>query len=56
MTTFRCNCGVWTTYGMTCVACRQEAYKNMRPPAKDTESAPEIIEVIDEEALEEEDY
>lgn len=53
MTTFRCNCGVWTTYGMTCVACRQEAYKNMRPPAKDTENATEAIEETVEEESEE---
>lgn len=48
----RCKCGTWTDYGMTCVACRSETYRNMRPPASNDgeggfESA--VNEALDEE-------
>ena len=52
----RCKCGTWTDFGMTCVACRSETYRNMRPPtSKDVEGVEEVIEV-DEEPWDDTEY
>lgn len=46
----RCKCGTWTDYGMTCVACRSETYRNMRPPtSNDGEGVVESLDLEDEE-------
>ena len=46
----RCKCGTWTDYGMTCVACRSETYRNMRPPTSgDGEGVSEPIDTEEEE-------
>ena len=51
----RCKCGTWTDYGMTCVACRSETYRNMRPPTSgDGEGTVEPIE--EEEYVEYDDF
>jgi len=49
----RCKCGTWTDYGMTCVACRSETYRNMRPPtSNDGEGTVEPIDdVVEDEGF-----
>jgi hypothetical protein len=43
----RCKCGVWTSYGLTCVNCRND--NNYRkPPAEALEEVVEAIEEDDE--------
>ena len=42
---------------MTCVACRSETYRNMRPPASnDGEGVVEAVEEVDEEVIEWDDW
>lgn len=44
----RCKCGTWTEFGLTCVNCRQDAYRNLtKPPVDDLEDIP-IVEDDDE--------
>ena len=47
----RCRCGVWTDYGMTCVACRSEQnYKQQTPPTEPSvEGVVEDVETEDED-------
>lgn len=51
----RCRCGTWTEYGLTCVNCRQDAYRKVAPPSSDDLDEPIIVdddeddEVIDED-------
>lgn len=48
----RCQCGVWTDFGMSCVRCRTEQnYKTQNPPAEPAVEG--IVEEVEEE--EEED-
>lgn len=47
----RCKCGTWTTFGMTCVACRSEqTYETQTPPAE-----PAVEGVVEEVEDEEEE-
>ena len=43
----RCKCGIWTQYGITCVACRSEVYRNVRPPEPKGEEGEEVVETED---------
>ena len=45
----RCKCGTWTEFGLTCVNCRQDAYRNLtKPPVDDLEDMPPLVEDDDE--------
>lgn len=51
----RCKCGTWTEFGLTCVNCRQDAYRNLtKPPVDDLEDLPPSVE-DDDEILDDED-
>lgn len=50
----RCRCGVWTEFGLTCVNCRKDAYRNLnKPPVDDLENMPPVED--DDEIDEDED-
>lgn len=50
----RCKCGVFTDYGLTCVNCRQDAYRNLTKPIDDDlEDTPPLED--DDELPEDED-
>lgn len=50
----RCKCGTWTEFGLTCVNCRQDAYRNLtKPPVDDLEDLPPLED--DDETPEDED-
>jgi len=49
----RCKCGTWTEFGLTCVNCRQDAYRNLtKPPVDDLE---DIVLIDDEDDTPEEE-
>lgn len=46
----RCKCGVWTSYGLTCVNCRTDSYRNMtKPPVEETDEETPVTVVDDDE-------
>jgi hypothetical protein len=51
----RCKCGVWTEYGLTCVNCRQDAYRNLLKsiPVDEIDEACEPIDDDEDELLDE---
>jgi hypothetical protein len=51
----RCKCGVWTSYGLTCVNCRQDAYRSTKLPSVDDLDEPVEALDDDDEIIDEED-
>jgi len=50
----RCKCGTWTEYSLTCVNCRQDAYRNLtKPPVDDLEEQIPVDD--DDDEIEDED-
>jgi len=53
----RCRCGTWTDWGLTCVNCRTEAYRNLsnKPSVDDLEDTPPLVDDDDDDELVEDD-
>jgi hypothetical protein len=47
----RCRCGTWTDWGLTCVNCRTEAYRNLsnKPSVDDLEDTPPLVDDDDDD-------